>query len=73
MEIKVGSIVKDKRDGRLFEVLVINGVSGVGRPLDPADLYKNDEWVIMLNHMELVLEEVTDAFDILFKNDEDKK
>jgi hypothetical protein len=67
-EIRIGSIVRDTRDNRLFEVLEVGGSFGIGRPLDPADLRKNEKWALILKNLEVVLDESTEAFDILYRS-----
>lgn len=67
---KVGNIVRDKRSGDIFELIEVYGTSAVAAPIDAYNKVKNDRFAVMLEDMELVLDEASDAFNTLFGDDD---
>lgn len=66
MEFKIGNIVKHIGSGQILEITGIVGKLILCKPLDMnAHIpYKQDE-------LEIIMEEETEAFNILFKDDEE--
>lgn len=66
--IKVGSIVKDLEDGQLYEIREIKGYGLILRSVNkPGD----EEICLPYFRVELIMEEASDAFDVLFGESDD--
>lgn len=68
MAIKVNSIVKNKNTKEIYEVISITGVialcKAVNLPIDDLVPFR-------LSELEVMMEDETDAFNILFRGDDD--
>jgi hypothetical protein len=69
--VNIGDIVRNKKDGRLFEIIQINGANGLGRPLDFNSLNKERDLVIALNEVEVILGETEDIFNISYNKEDE--
>ena len=64
-EVKIGNIVRNTRNGQIYEIVMVNGLSSVGKPINTD---KKSQLVALLNEeIEVLLDEENDAFNVLFK------
>lgn len=67
MELKINSIVKHVNTKEVYEVIDIKGSIVLCNPINLPSL-KNHQIPFKINELEVMMEEETDAFDILFGN-----
>lgn len=66
-QYRVGNIVRHKASGEIFEIIEVRGTSAIGKPINEAEKARYGSIVLILDTIELLLDEPTDAFNTLYK------
>lgn len=69
-QYRPGNIVRHKASGEIFEIIVVRGTSAIGKPINASEKARYGEIVLILDTIELLLDEPTDAFNTLYRDDE---
>jgi hypothetical protein len=64
MKIEPGYIVK--KDNQIYEITQVFGAFALGRAIKPDNTLEDLEVPLSFSDIEVIIEEITDAFNILF-------